>query len=186
VWINRQSGQSSVSAVTVASIVSATDTTITVNNASNLATAGFVKIGNETISYPNVSGNQLINCARGQNGTTATTHAVSDVLTIQNLPSINIWPTPNAPGDQYTFVYYRLRRIQDAGTGVYVQDIPFRFIPCMVAGLAYYLSLKLVGVDPNRSMMLKAEYNEQFDLAAQEDREKAPLRIVPRNMSYVR
>lgn len=186
VWINRQSGQSSVSAVTVASTVSATDTTITVSNASNLATAGFVKIGNETISYPNVSGNQLINCARGQNGTTATTHAVSDVLTIQNLPSINIWPTPNAPGDQYTFVYYRLRRIQDAGTGVYVQDIPFRFIPAMVAGLAYYLSLKLVGVDPNRSMTLKADYNEQFDLAAQEDREKAPLRIVPRNMSYTR
>lgn len=186
VWINRQSGQSSVSTVTVASIVSATDTTITVSNASNLATAGFVKIGNETISYPNVSGNQLINCARGQNGTTATTHAVSDVLTIQNLPSINIWPTPNAPGDQYTFVYYRLRRIQDAGSGVYVQDIPFRFIPAMVAGLAYYLSMKLVGVDPNRSMTLKADYNEQFDLAAQEDREKAPLRIVPRNMSYMR
>ena len=186
VWINRQSGQSSVSAVTVASTVSATDTTITVSNASNLATAGFVQIGNEIISYPNVSGNQLINCARGQNGTTATTHAVSDVLTIQNLPSINIWPTPNAPGDQYTFVYYRLRRIQDAGTGVYVQDIPFRFIPAMVAGLAYYLSMKLVGVDPNRSMTLKADYNEQFDLAAQEDREKAPLRIVPRNMSYMR
>ena len=186
VWINRQSGQSSTSTVTVASTVSATDTTITVSNASNLATSGFIQIGSETISYPNVSGNQLINCARGQNGTTATTHAVSDVLTIQNLPSINIWPTPNAPGNQYTFVYYRLRRIQDAGTGVYVQDIPFRFIPAMVAGLAYYLSMKLVGVDPNRSMTLKADYNEQFDLAAQEDREKAPLRIVPRNMSYVR
>ena len=186
VWINRQSGQSSTSTVTVASIVSATDTTITVSNASNLATSGFIQIGSETISYPNVSGNQLINCARGQNGTTATTHAVSAVLTIQNLPSINIWPTPNAPGDQYTFVYYRLRRIQDAGTGVYVQDIPFRFIPAMVAGLAYYLSMKLVGVDPNRSMTLKADYNEQFDLAAQEDREKAPLRIVPRNMSYMR
>lgn len=186
VWINRQSGQSSTSTVTVASTVSATDTTITVSNASNLATSGFIQIGSETISYPNVSGNQLINCARGQNGTTATTHAVSDVLTIQNLPSINIWPTPNAPGNQYTFVYYRLRRIQDAGTGVYVQDIPFRFIPAMVAGLAYYLSMKLVGVDPNRSMTLKADYNEQFDLAAQEDREKAPLRIVPRNMSYTR
>jgi hypothetical protein len=186
VWINRQSGQSSVSAVTVASTVSSTATTITVSNAANLGTTGFIQIGTETISYPNISGNQLINCARGQNGTTAATHTVGAVLTIQNLPSINIWPTPNAPGDQYTFVYYRLRRIQDAGTGVYVQDIPFRFIPCMVAGLAYYLSMKLAGVDPNRSMMLKAEYNEQFDLAAQEDREKAPLRIVPRNMSYVR
>jgi hypothetical protein len=186
VWINRQSGQTSETGVSVAATVSATDTTITVSNAANLATAGFIKIGNETISYPNVTGNQLINCARGQNGTTAATHAIGAILSVQNLPAINIWPTPNSPGNQYTFVYYRLRRIQDAGTGVYVQDIPFRFIPCMVAGLAYYLSMKLVGVDPNRSLMLKSEYNEQFDLAAQEDREKAPLRIVPRNMSYTR
>ena len=186
VWINRQSGQTSVTGVTVATAISATDTTITVSNAANLATAGFVQIGNETISYPNVIGNQLTNCARGQNGTTAASHSVGAILSVQNLPAINIWPTPNAPGSQYTFVYYRLRRIQDAGTGVYVQDIPFRFIPCMVAGLAYYLSMKLVGVDPNRSAVLKIEYNEQFDLAAQEDREKAPLRIVPRNMSYTR
>jgi len=186
VWINRQSGQSSVSAVTVASTIAPTDTTITVSNAANLATSGFIQIGTETISYPNISGNQLLNCARGQNGTTAAAHAIGEILTIQNLPSINVWPTPSAPGSQYTFVYYRLRRIQDAGTGVYVQDIPFRFIPAMVAGLAYYLSMKLMGVDPNRSMTLKADYNEQFELAAQEDREKAPLRIVPRNMSYVR
>jgi hypothetical protein len=186
VWINRQSGQTSETGVSVATAISATDTTITVSNAANLATAGFIKIDNETISYPNVIGNQLTNCARGQNGTTAASHSVGAILSVQNLPAINIWPTPNAPGNQYTFVYYRLRRIQDAGTGVYVQDIPFRFIPCMVAGLAYYLSMKLVGVDPNRSAVLKIEYNEQFDLAAQEDREKAPLRIVPRNMSYTR
>jgi hypothetical protein len=186
VWINRQSGQTSVTGVTVAETLSATDTTITVSNAANLATAGFIKIGDETISYPNVIGNELTNCARGQNGTTAAAHAIGDILSVQNLPAINIWPTPNAPGNQYTFVYYRLRRIQDAGTGVYVQDIPFRFIPCMVAGLAYYLSMKLIGVDPNRSVALKADYMEQFDLAAQEDREKAPLRIVPRNMSYTR
>lgn len=186
VWINRQSGQTSETGVSVATAISATDTTITVSNAANLATAGFIKIDNETISYPNVIGNQLTNCARGQNGTTAASHSVGAILSVQNLPAINIWPTPNAPGNQYTFVYYRLRRIQDAGTGIYVQDIPFRFIPCMVAGLAYYLSMKLVGVDPNRSAALKIEYNEQFDLAAQEDREKAPLRIVPRNMSYTR
>jgi len=186
VWINRQSGQTSETGVSVATAISATDTTITVSNAANLATAGFIKIDNETISYPNVIGNQLTNCARGQNGTPAASHSVGAILPVQNWPAINVWPTPNAPGNQYTFVYYRLRRIQDAGTGVYVQDIPFRFIPCMVAGLAYYLSMKLIGVDPNRSAVLKIEYNEQFDLAAQEDREKAPLRIVPRNMSYTR
>ena len=82
------------------------------------------------------------------------------------------------------FVYYRLRRIQDAGTGVTVQDIPFRFIPCMVAGLAYQLSMKLPDVDPIRISALKMDYEQQWDSAAAEDREKAPLRFVPRNMFY--
>jgi hypothetical protein len=93
---------------------------------------------------------------------------------------------PNSPGSQYTFVYYRLRRIQDAGSGIYVQDIPFRFIPCMVAGLAYQLATKLPDVDMNRIPMLKMDYEEQFRLAAEEDREKAPIRFVPRNMFYAR
>ena len=77
-----------------------------------------------------------------------------------------------------------MRRIQDAGSGIRTQDIPFRFIPCMVAGLAYYLSAKLLGVDPNRMQMLKAEYEQQFQLAADEDRETASVRFVPRNMFY--
>lgn len=95
-------------------------------------------------------------------------------------PQINVWPTPNDPGNQYTFVYWRLRRIQDAGDGVNSQDIPFRFLNCMVAGLAYYLSMKIQGVDPNRMMALKADYEQQFQLAADEDREKASVRFVPR------
>jgi hypothetical protein len=188
VWYNRQSGQENLTAVTLAANISATDTTITVSNVDSLTTAGFVKIGNETISYPNVDpvNNQLINCARGQNGTTAAAHTAgpNTLLTVQNLPAINVWPTPNAPGDQYMFVYYRMRRIQDAGSGVTVQDIPFRFIPCMVAGLAYLLSMKLPDVDPNRVMGLKAEYEQQWELAAAEDRDTSPLRFVPRNMFY--
>jgi hypothetical protein len=184
VWINRQSGQENLSNALVAANVSSTATTITLTSTSGLASSGFVKIDSETISYPNVSGNQLINCARGQNGTTATAHTANATVTVQNLPSINVWPTPNAPGSQYTFVYYRMRRIQDAGSGVYVQDIPFRFIPCMVAGLAYQLSTKLVDVDMNRVPMLKADYEQQFQLAAEEDREKAPIRFVPRNTFY--
>jgi hypothetical protein len=103
-----------------------------------------------------------------------------------NAPTINIWPTPNAPDSQYTFVYWRLRRINDAGDGINTQDIPFRFLPCMVAGLAYYLSLKIQGVDPNRILGLKSDYEEQFKLASEEDREKASIRFVPRNMSYTR
>jgi hypothetical protein len=101
-------------------------------------------------------------------------------------PQINVWPTPNAPDGQYIFVYWRLRRLQDAGDGVNTQDIPFRFLPCMVAGLAYYLSMKIQGVDPTRVAALKADYEQQFQLAAEEDREKASIRFVPRNMSYTR
>jgi hypothetical protein len=97
-------------------------------------------------------------------------------------PTINVWPTPPV-NDEYTFVYWRLRRIQDAGNGVNTQDIPFRFLPCMVAGLAYYLSLKIPEAAP-RIEMLKADYEQQFQLAADEDREKASVRFVPR-VGYV-
>jgi hypothetical protein len=183
-WFNRQSGQENLSTVTLSGNINSTDTSITVSSVVNLATAGFIKIDNETISYPNIVGNQLVNCARGQNNTTAASHTSGAVLTIQNIPAINIWPTPNSPGDQYTLVYYRMRRIQDAGTGTSVQDIPFRFIPCMVAGLAVQLSMKLPDVDPQRIMALKADYEQQWDIAQSEDRETAPLRFVPRNLFY--
>jgi hypothetical protein len=183
-WFNRQSGQENLSTVTLSSTITSTATSITVSSVANLATAGFIKIDNETISYPNIVGNQLVNCARGQNNTTAASHTSGAALTIQNIPAVNIWPTPNSPGDQYTLVYYRMRRIQDAGTGASVQDIPFRFIPCMVAGLAVQLSMKLPEVDPQRIMALKADYEQQWDIAQAEDRETAPLRFVPRNMFY--
>ena len=183
-WFNRQSAQENLSTVTLSGNITSTATSITVSSVANLATAGFIKIDNETISYPNIVGNQLINCARGQNNTNAVGHTSGAALTIQNIPAINIWPTPNAPGDQYTLVYYRMRRIQDAGTGTSVQDIPFRFIPCMVAGLAVQLSMKLPDVDPQRIMALKADYEQQWDLAQAEDRETAPLRFVPRNLFY--
>ena len=184
VYINRQSGQENATDVVLDGAIGTTDTTITLSSTVGLSSSGFIKIDSETISYPNINGNQLINCARGQNNTTATAHADGASITVQNLPCINVWPTPNSPGNQYTFVYYRLRRIQDAGSGVYVQDIPFRFIPCMVAGLAYQLSTKLPDVPPDRIMMLKMAYDESFQLAADEDRDKAPVRFVPRNLFY--
>ncbi len=104
---------------------------------------------------------------------------------MQNLPTVNVWPAPDQ-SSFYQFVYYRLRRIQDAGNGVTVEDIPFRFIPCMVAGLAAYLSMKLPNVMPDRIAMLRADYEAAFQLAADEDREKASVRFVPRDMSYIR
>jgi hypothetical protein len=184
-WINRQSGgTSNVAQTTLVGGIDADDTTITLANAANLPTQGFINIGNETIAYQNIVGNQILNAWRGQNGTVAATHLTGVDVFNNQLPCINVWPTPNPPGNQYTLVYYRMRRIQDAGTGVRTQDIPFRFIPCMVAGLAYQLSVKIPGVDPNRMPMLKAEYEQQFQMAAEEDREKAAIRFVPRNLFY--
>ena len=187
-WINRQSGgTANVPQTTLAAAITSTDqTTITLTNASNLPTQGFINVGNETIGYQNIVNNQILNAWRGQNGTTATTHLNGADVFNNQLPSINVWPTPNPPGNQYTLVYYRMRRIQDAGGGVRTQDIPFRFIPCMAAGLAYHLSIKIPGVDPGRIPMLKADYEQQWQLAADEDRDKAPLRVVPRNMFYYR
>lgn len=108
--------------------------------------------------------------------------AGTDPITGVDHPSINVWPAPDQ-SNFYTFVYWRLRRIQDAGSGTTTQDIPFRFLPCMVAGLAYYLSLKIPDA-MQRTQMLKAMYDEAWEQAADEDREKAALRIAPRQMFF--
>lgn len=187
VWINRQTGTIANTPQTTlaAAITSNTQTTITLSSVANLPTQGFINIGGETIGYQNIVGNQIVNAWRGQNGTTATTHANGASVFVNNLPCINVWPTPNPPGNQYTFVYYRLRRMQDAGKpGTTTEDIPFRFINCMVAGLAYNLSIKLPNVPQERIMMLKADYEQQWDIASTEDREKAAARYVPRVMFY--
>ena len=96
-------------------------------------------------------------------------------------PTITVWPVPDQTNN-YQFVYWRLRRIQDAGAGgTYTQDVPFRFIPCLVAGLAYYLSMKIPGA-MERMQVLKQQYDEAWDLASTEDRDKSAVRFVPRQM----
>jgi len=100
-------------------------------------------------------------------------------------PQINVWPAPDqgtSLNPYYVFYYWRLKRIADAGEGVNAVNIPFRFQNCMVAGLAYMLSMKLKDVAPDRILALKAQYDEAWDLAASEDREKAADRLVPREM----
>lgn len=106
----------------------------------------------------------------------------TDPITGINPPNINVWPSPDQ-SSFYTFVYWRLRRIQDAGNGTSTQDIPFRMLPCLVAGLAYYLAMKLPEALP-RLEMLKMAYEEQWALASSEDREKASLRLAPRQYFY--
>jgi hypothetical protein len=95
-----------------------------------------------------------------------------------NTPQFTVWPIPDNT-QTYTLVYYRLRRIENAGDGVNTMDMPFRFLPCMVAGLAYHLALKIPG-GGERLGILKQQYDEAWALASEEDREKAAIRLVPR------
>ena len=100
----------------------------------------------------------------------------TDPTTGVDHPQIYVYPAPDQ-SDYYTFVYWRLRRIQDAGNGINTQDIPFRFLTCLIAGLAYYLAVKIA---PDRIQSLKDQYEEQWKFAAEEDRDKSPVRFVPR------
>ena len=106
----------------------------------------------------------------------------TDAATGIDYPTINVWPSPDQ-SNLYTFVYWRLRRIQDAGSGVETQDIPFRMLPALVAGLAYNLSFKIPDA-MQRTQVLKQVYDEAWDQASDEDRDKSSLRLAPRQMFY--
>ena len=94
------------------------------------------------------------------------------------IPQINIWPTPNQSG--YIFHYWYLRRMDDAGAnGNTTQDVPFRFYEALTAGLAWMIAQKQPEIDYNRVQMLKASYDESFELARDEDRDRSPVRFVP-------
>jgi hypothetical protein len=178
VWIQRLSGEVSPTNSTLATSIDATTTTITLSTTVGLPYAGFVRIGTEDIAYGYITGNTLGGVFRAQNNTTAASHTAGDAVFNPNLPAITVWPTPDNV-QTYQFVYWRMRRVQNAGNGVETPDMNFRFLPCLVAGLAYYISMK----DQNlvsRVPMLKQVYDEQFELAAGEDREKATVRFVPR------
>jgi len=180
VWYQRLDGQTSSIGTTLSGNITAADTTITLTSTAGLPATGFLLIGTETVQYGAISGSQLINCFRGQNGTTAASHLSGVSVYTQNLPSVTVWPTPDS-SQTYQFVYWRMRRIDDAGGGVRTMDVPFRFLPCMVAGLAYYLALKIEG-GAERLPVLKQQYDEAWQLASDEDREKAAVRFVPRQM----
>tara|TARA_R110002012_G_scaffold285331_1_gene476443 strand:+ start:117 stop:782 length:666 start_codon:yes stop_codon:yes gene_type:complete len=96
----------------------------------------------------------------------------------QTIPTITLWSTPNA---SFTLVYYYVRRIQDADSLTNTTDAPFRFLPCMAAGLAYYISIKRA---PDRIQVLKSIYEEEFQRAAAEDANSTPLKLTP-NLSYL-
>jgi hypothetical protein len=178
VWVQRMSGVVSPTGLKLSGAINSTATTITLDSTQGLAAAGFIRIDAEDIYYGYIQGNTLGGVFRGQNNTTATAHLNNADIYNPNLPAVTVWPTPDST-TTYQFVYWRMRRIQDAGAGVETGDMNFRFLPVVVAGLAYYIAMKVPELMP-RMQMLKAAYDEQFDLAAGEDREKAAVRFVPR------
>tara|TARA_R110000868_G_scaffold25102_3_gene98012 strand:- start:5743 stop:6669 length:927 start_codon:yes stop_codon:yes gene_type:complete len=180
VWIQRLSGEVNPTNALLASTITATDTTITLTTVVGLAGSGFIRLESEDIYYTYISGNVLSGVFRAQNNTTAASHVVSTAVFVPQLPAVTVWPTPDN-STTYQFVYWRLRRVQDAGAGTETADMNFRFLPCVVAGLAYQIAVKVPEL-MERVPMLKQMYDEAFELAAGEDREKAAVRFVPRQM----
>jgi len=182
VWYQRLDGQIMPTTAVLATSISATADTVVLSNVVGLPAIGYINLDSETIFYNYIDGNTLSNCFRGQNGTTAAAHtaSASAKIYINNVPRVTMWPTPDG-SQTYQFVYWRMRRVQDAGNGVNVMDVPFRFVPCMVAGLSYYIALKVPG-GMERLVVLKQQYDEAWMTAADEDQERAALRLVPRQM----
>lgn len=178
IWVQRLSGVASPTNATLSGGIDATTTTITLSSTVGLPSAGFIRIGTEDIVYGSIDGNTLGGVFRGQNNTTAASHLTGAAIINPNLPCVTLWLTPDN-SQSYQLIYYRLRRVQDAGAGVETADMNFRFLPAVTAGLAYHIAMKVPELAP-RIQMLKQAYDEQFDLAAGEDREKAAVRFVPR------
>jgi len=178
VWIQRYNDQTSPTGLVTVGAITSTATQITLDSAVGLPASGFIKLDNEIINYGYIDGNTLYNCFRAQQNTVAASHISGTTVYWTQLPAITVWPTPDG-SQSYQFAYWRLRRTQDAGGGVNIADVPFRFIPCMAAGLAYYIAGK-IPEGAERIMLLKQQYDEAWELAAYEDHEKAALRLVPR------
>ena len=98
----------------------------------------------------------------------------------QTIPEITLWATPDSSTD--ALIYYYVKRIEDAATLVNTTDAPFRFLPCMIAGLSYYIAMKKA---PDRIQLLKAVYEEEFQRAADEDEDRVPLKLQP-SLQYLR
>jgi hypothetical protein len=179
VWVQRLSGQQAPANATLVGNINSSTTNIVLSSTASLPSAGFIRIDAEDIYYGWINpNNSLGGVFRGQNGTAAASHSTGATIYNPNLPAITVWPTPDN-STTYQFVYWRMRRVQDAGNGIETADMNFRFLPCLTAGLAYYIAMKIPELT-ERLPILKAAYEEQFMLAAGEDREKAAVRFVPR------
>jgi hypothetical protein len=194
IYMDRQGGQTYTFTATLAESITATQTTVPVTTLVRVPYAGYVKIQDEVMYYygtstlaenqatGNASWPTLNNVVRGQNNTVADAHLDGEAIANTNFANVTVWPAPDQgsiSNPYYTLIYWRLRRLYDAGSGVNVEDVPFRFLEPMISGLSWRLSLKVRG-GLERTQMLKSQYDDAWQLAMEEDREKASIRFVPR------
>jgi hypothetical protein len=158
-------GSSSSATTTTTSTASLEDTQSTVDILS-----GVLRRSGSDVAMPRISRDDYLNIATKSTSGRPTQFYVDRLVT----PTVKVWPTPENSTDQ--FIYDRLVRIDDADASVNTVEVPFRFYPCLAAGLAYYLALKRA---PERVQLLKALYEEEFLRAAEEDRDKVNLTLVP-------
>jgi|TARA_R110000850_G_scaffold11433_1_gene39229 hypothetical protein len=98
--------------------------------------------------------------------------------------TVNVWPVPDA-SQTWTFGYYYMERVEDSGSPASLDmDVPARFLPCLTAGLAYMIANKRAEAAP-KLQFLKENYEEQWTMAADSDREKAALYVVPGGYQYL-
>jgi hypothetical protein len=158
-------GSSSSATTTTTSTASLEDTQSTID-----VLSGVIRRDSSDIAITRISRDDYLNIATKSTKGRPTQFYVDRLIT----PVVKVWPTPENSTDQ--FIYDRLVRIDDADASVNTVEIPFRFYPCLAAGLAYYIALKKA---PERIQILKALYEEEFLRAAEEDRDKADLTLVP-------
>ena len=158
-------GGTSAATTTTTAVVSLEDTQATIDILS-----GVIRRDDADISVTRVSRDEYLAIANK----TTPGRPVQFYVNRQITPVVTVWPVPENSTDQ--FIYDRLVRMDDADASVDTMEIPFRFYPCLAAGLAYYISLKRA---PDRIQVLKALYEEEFTRAAEEDRDKANIKLVP-------
>ena len=158
-------GGTSGASTTISASPSLVDTQATIDILS-----GVVRRSGSDLSVTRISRDDYLSIATKTTAGRPTQFYVNRQIT----PTVKVWPEPENSTD--IFIYDRLVRIDDADTAVDTVQVPFRFYPCLAAGLAYYIALKK---SPERVQLLKGLYEEEFVRAAEEDRDKASLNLVP-------
>tara|TARA_R110000824_G_scaffold98284_1_gene234493 strand:- start:2240 stop:3145 length:906 start_codon:yes stop_codon:yes gene_type:complete len=168
-------GSTSGATTTVSSAVSLEDIQASIDILSAVVRTNGGTSTQSDLSISRVSRDQYINIPSKRTEARPTQFYVDRTIT----PVIKLWPTPN--NDTYTLVFDRLLRMDDVDGYTNNPQVPFRFYPCLTAGLAYYISMKRA---PDRIQVLKAVYEEEFERAAAEDRDRASLSLTPSRDYY--